>query len=262
MTPPVPLLVFTDLDGTLLDHDSYSYAAAQPALDALEVIGAPLVLASSKTAAEIAPLRAALGRADCPAIVENGAGVLAPHAKPDPAAETYARLRDALAALPAELRAGFRGFGDMDDAEVARVTGLGMSEAGLARTRAFSEPGLWDGDKASEAAFIAALAPHDIQGRRGGRFLTLSFGGTKADRMAEIIDAYRPGLTLALGDAPNDVEMLETADIGIVVANPHSRPLPPLRGEAGPDGPIRRTEKIGPAGWNIAVRAVVSSLGG
>lgn len=261
MTPPVPLLVFTDLDGTLLDHDSYSYAAAQPALDALAEIGAPLVLASSKTAAEIAPLRAALGRADCPAIVENGAGLLAPHAAPDPKADTYARLRAALEALPGDLRRRFRGFGDMDDSEVARVTGLRMSEAALARQRAFSEPGLWDGDAASEAAFIAALATHGIQARRGGRFLTLSFGGTKADRMAEIIATYRPGLTLALGDAPNDVEMLETADIGVVVANPHSRPLPPLRGETGPDGPIRRTEKTGPSGWNIAVRAVVSSLG-
>lgn len=29
-------LVFTDLDGTLLDHDTYSWEAARPALDRLK----------------------------------------------------------------------------------------------------------------------------------------------------------------------------------------------------------------------------------
>ena len=69
------VIVFTDLDGTLLDHESYGYAPALPLLSRLRAAGIPLILASSKTAAEIAPLRADLGFADCPAIVENGAGI-------------------------------------------------------------------------------------------------------------------------------------------------------------------------------------------
>lgn len=254
-----PLLaVFTDLDGTLLDHDSYSYAPALPALDALKARGLPLVLASSKTAAEIAPLRTELGREECPAIVENGAGVLAAFAAPGADMAAYGRLRRALDAVAPDLRAGFRGFGDMDAAEVSAITGLPLAQAELARQRAYSEPGLWQGDPAREAAFVAALGAQGVQARRGGRFLTLSFGGTKADRMAEIIARIRPRHTLALGDAPNDVEMLEAAEIGVIVANPHGTPLPPLPGEA--DGRIRRTEKCGPEGWNAAVRAVLSGL--
>lgn len=254
-----PLLaVFTDLDGTLLDHDSYSYAPALPALEALKARGLPLVLASSKTAAEIAPLRAALGREACPAIVENGAGVLAAFAAPGADMSEYGRLRRALDAVDPGLRAGFRGFGDMDTAEVSAITGLSPDQAALARQRAFSEPGLWLGGPAREAAFVAALGARGVQARRGGRFLTLSFGGTKADRMAEIIASLAPRHTLALGDAPNDVEMLEAADIGVIVTNPHGTPLPPLPGEA--DGRIRRTEKSGPEGWNAAVRAVLSGL--
>jgi hypothetical protein len=70
------LIVFSDLDGTLLDHETYSWQPAAPALDALKQRGIPLILASSKTAAEIAGLRAEMGFADCPAIVENGAGML------------------------------------------------------------------------------------------------------------------------------------------------------------------------------------------
>ena len=43
------LLVITDLDGTLLDHATYSWAAATPALDLLRTSEAGLILASSKT---------------------------------------------------------------------------------------------------------------------------------------------------------------------------------------------------------------------
>lgn len=69
-----PLLVFTDLDGTLLDHESYDWSPARQALNRLAALGALVVPATSKTRAEVAPLMAALGLTG-PAIVENGAGV-------------------------------------------------------------------------------------------------------------------------------------------------------------------------------------------
>ena len=50
--PSVPLLVFTDLDGMLIGHETYSWEAARPALNPLRTIGAGTVLASSKTAPE------------------------------------------------------------------------------------------------------------------------------------------------------------------------------------------------------------------
>ena len=255
------LVVFSDLDGTLLDHETYGFEAARPALEALRARRIPLVLASSKTAAEIAPLRARLGFSGCPAIVENGAGVLPGGAMPSGGGEVYARLRHALETVPARLRAGFSGFGDWDAAEVARRTGPDPDTAALARLRQFSEPGLWTGPGADLPAFEAALRERGLAARRGGRFLTLSFGGTKADRMAEIRRACAGTgdalpMTLALGDAPNDIEMIEAADFGVIVANPAHEPLAELQGEAL--GRIRRTRAIGPAGWNEAVLAILT----
>jgi mannosyl-3-phosphoglycerate phosphatase len=98
-----------------------------------------------------------------------------------------------------------------------------------------------------------------VTARQGGRFLTLSFGGSKADRMAEVIAHYRPARTIALGDAPNDIEMLEAADIGVIVGNPHHSPLPSLQGED--TGRIIRTDRPGPVGWNRAVLALLDRLG-
>ncbi|TCO71263.1 HAD-IIB family hydrolase [Rhodovulum euryhalinum] len=257
--PRPPFLVFSDLDGTLLDHEDYAHDPAAPALARLRAAGVPVILASSKTAAEIAPLRAELGLSDHPAIVENGAGVLEPGAEAPDDPGRHGELRAALARLPASLRAAFQGFGDWDLAMLARRTGLPRAEAELAARRRHSEPGLWRGSDAQKAALVAALAAQGITAREGGRFLTLSFGGTKASRMAEIAARYGSPFTVALGDAPNDVEMLETADLGFVIANPHRPPLPELSGEA--EGRIVRIDAAGPEGWNRAMERVIKDHG-
>ena len=243
-------VVFTDLDGTLLDHETYGWDPARPALDALKARGVPLVLASSKTAAEIAPLHAALGLGAAPAIVENGAGIWRPGAA-DAEDSAYRRLRRGLDGLPKELRVFFRGFGDMSGYEVADITGLSREAAARARARQHSEPGIWSGDAATLDRFLTALEAEGIAARQGGRFLTLSLGATKADRMGEIAEALGATTTLALGDAPNDIEMLETASAGVIVKNDHGTPLTRLLGEDA--GRITRTEAPGPTGWNRAV---------
>lgn len=257
---PGDLVVFSDLDGTLLDHDSYSWDPARPALDRLAALGVPVVLASSKTAAEIAVIRAEMGLDAWPAIVENGAGLLAPGARPAAPGPDYLRLRRMIDALPDQLRRHFSGFGDWTDAEAADRTGLPPAAARLARIRAFSEPGLWSGDASDRDAFLDALAAGGISGREGGRYLTLSFGGTKADRMAEVMQSLERPRSIALGDAPNDAEMLRAADIGVIVANPHGPGIPALDG-ADP-ARIRRSTKSGPAGWNEMILTLVSDQAG
>lgn len=252
------LMVFTDLDGTLLDHDHYGYSGAMPALEALKILGAPLILATSKTAAEIAPLHRALGLGPWPAIVENGAALSVPGG-PDPDDADYRSIRSSLDTLPGELRQPFHGFGDMSAEDVAAVTGLSPRSAALAKVRCHTEPGIWDGTDEAKAHFLAALDAAGIAARQGGRFLTLSFGKTKADQMRGLIAEYRPEKTVALGDAPNDVEMIETADLGVIIRNDHGPGIPRLPGEQ--TGRICRSAEPGPVGWNREVLAILSELG-
>lgn len=258
-------LVFTDLDGTLLDHDSYSFEAARPALDLLAARGIPVILASSKTEAEMRPIAQAIGISH-PMIVENGAGVVgldAGHKETEAhSASPYRRLRSLLRKLPKELSACFEGFGDWDVAEVARQTGLPPASAELARQRRFSEPGRFTGSEAQKRAFIELLDAQGFTAVQGGRFFTLMPKTSKAERMAEVVAHYRQQTgdtirTVALGDAPNDLAMLEAADCGIIIANPAHRPLPVTERER--QGAILRSEEAGPKGWNIMINQLVAT---
>ena len=258
MKPEMSLLVFTDLDGTLLSHNGYSWDAARPALKRIADIDAGIVLASSKTGPEMSTLREDMGLQHWPAIVENGAGLLEPYATAVFNASPYAQLRADLMKLPANIRDCFWGFGDMDLTEIRSRTGLSHADAQRAQQRAFSEPGVWLGTTDQKDEFLYHLAKFGIAAREGGRFLTLSFGQTKADQMALITSRFGPRHTIALGDAPNDIEMLEAADVGVIIANPHKSPLPLLKGETA--GRITRTTHEGPKGWNEAVLAQLERL--
>lgn len=258
MKSQLPLLVFTDLDGTLLSHENYHWDTARPALKRLADIGAGVVMASSKTASELCALRKDMGLQQWPAILENGAGLLDTFAEAPIDRSGYAQLRAELVKVSAPLRTRFLGFGDMDEAQVSQATGLSHSGACLAKQRAFSEPGIWSGTSQEKMNFLTELAALGISARDGGRFLTLSFGATKADQMARVIQDYAPCHTIALGDAPNDIEMLEAADFGIIIANPHRTPLPELKGEQS--GRIMRTTLAGPDGWNAAILTQLTRL--
>jgi mannosyl-3-phosphoglycerate phosphatase len=69
-----PLIIFTDLDGTLLDHYSYSFDAAQEVLKKINVAKISLIFYSSKTRAEIEMRQKKLGN-HYPFISENGGAI-------------------------------------------------------------------------------------------------------------------------------------------------------------------------------------------
>jgi mannosyl-3-phosphoglycerate phosphatase len=270
VTSPKRLLpvVFSDLDGTLLDHETYSFDAARPGLDALKSRGIPLILASSKTRAEMQDLAPQLGAAGL--IFENGGGLEWPENLEPANGETiqspdYASIRKLLDGLPGRLRATVNGFGDMSDEEVARVTGLPITGARLARQREHSEPFVFTGSSTQLSEIEKAVTGAGWQLVRGGRFNTITGSNTKASRLEQIASAYaarQPAgtqvYTIALGDAPNDAAMIEAADRGFIIANPHGSPMPDLAGEKA--GRVTRSTVAGPAGWSESVAEALQEI--
>jgi mannosyl-3-phosphoglycerate phosphatase len=261
-----PLLVATDLDSCLLD-EHYRHAEAAEALAALRERGVPVVLASSKTRAEIEPLWRELAL-ETPFIVENGGAVLFPDKPRDARARRRGGLYSldlgtprgvlvaALAEIGADTGARLTSFAALRPERVALVTGLSPSAARRACERRFDEPFLCDEERAD--AVTAAAARRGLRVTRGGRFFHLSGASDKGAAFAELLRLWRPGTArearVALGDSPNDAGLLLAVERPIVVPRPGGVPDAVL---AAAVPHAEQAPEPGPAGWNAAVLAVL-----
>jgi mannosyl-3-phosphoglycerate phosphatase len=244
-----PLMIITDLDGSLLDHHSYRWDAATEWLTTLKQRAIPLVICSSKTAAEIIPLQKRLGIAGAPFIAENGAVVDMNGQRtrlPDTTL-TY----DALCARLAELQATFRftGFHDFSDPEVSSMTGLTESEAALARQRDASEVVVWrDSDEAFDR-FRQALSADGLMLAQGGRFWHVMPAGSGKGEAVRWLLAQQPEegrTTIGLGDGPNDAPMLDAVDYAVVIKGYSKTPVTLSRTD---QQQVYHTAHYGPEGW-------------
>lgn len=262
-------LIFTDLDGTLIDHDSYSGAAARPALAAAATAGVPVIACSSKTFAEMSMLVQALELPSAPLVVENGSAIWFPASwpfTPDGTVSastedgrpgsvlrlglTAETLRGRLDELALETGTTLRGFSTMTDVEVAHRTGLPEATAARARRREYSEPFVCLDGHADLDALNAAASRFGARVTRGGRFFHL-VGDVDKGRAVTRIRAAIPRQTdaLGLGDAPNDAWLLGAVDTAVVVPQPGG----PNKSLIAAVPSARTAPHIGPAGWNVAV---------
>ncbi|MEM9828225.1 MAG: HAD-IIB family hydrolase [Planctomycetota bacterium] len=251
--PNVPTaIVFTDLDASLLNEDDYAWDGAVDAIEALRRHQIPLVLASSKTAAEMQRLASEIGTTE-PLICENGGSV----AWPDGKCEAVEIERNAILQRLDWLRGEgfqFRSFRDLGVDGIAKVTGLPPDRAALALDRHATEPLLFDGDAESLTTFAKKLEASGLTIIRGGRFFHIAGPIDKSLAMRRVLASFSkpdhvPPRTLAIGDSPNDAKMLAAADDAIVIPGPDGRSKIPLADSHWTVAPYH-----GSRGWGQAVR--------
>lgn len=253
------LIIFSDLDGSLLDHDTYRWDAAKPWLTRLANEAIPLIITTSKTAAEVDPLQQALGLGDYPYIAENGAVVVLPQTwrtHPDYPRKTiglaYSALRNQLERLRA-LGFQFKGFGDMHQSEITAVTGLTEHAALRAQQREASEPLLWLDDAGKLPHFRQLLAEVGLSLTQGGRFYHVmdqqaNKGFTANWIKIQHIEKYATSIkTLGLGDGPNDVSLLCTVDCAVLIKGKENQIVNLPESYIGEQ---YCTQASGPQGWS------------
>lgn len=278
------VIIFTDLDGTLLDS-SYSFEKALPALRLIRQRNIPLILCSSKTRAEIERYRRRLENIH-PFVSENGGGIFIPEGYFRPRIKEpvlkqeqlnlqkrdgyylirlgadYHELRKALCKLRSE---GFdlKGFGDMSVREVATLTGLKVLEAGLSKKREFDEPFLFNGSRVTLRRLRRRIMSRGLN-LTSGEFFHL-MGNSDKGRAVEILKKiytrqYGRIVTVAVGDGPNDIEMLMAVDHPIAVKRTNGRYNSQLiRGLKGIRTLIK-ADGIGPEGWNRVILGLLETL--
>jgi len=262
------ILVFTDLDGTLLDHYTYQTTDAEPTIAALHQHHIPIIPNSSKTFSEIMLIREQLNL-DSPFIIENGAAVYIPinHFSIQPKdtelkdnfwVKSFCPDKDywnnLLVENAAEYKMAFEGFSEMTVDRVASLTGLSVENATMAKERQYGEPLNWTGSEATKTVFITKMKSLGANVLEGGRFLHISGHCDKGKAQNWLAEQYLQQAqqqgdelevnTIALGDGKNDIAMLEAADTAIQIKSP-VHDFPPLERNEG----VIQSEKAGPAGW-------------
>lgn len=228
------LVLFTDLDGTLIDHHTYSADGSRAALQRLSERNVPVIFCSSKTFAEQAYLQRQLGIFQ-PFILENGSAVAVPKgyfAVSNPLREKGMGDYDLFVFAHADARAirselahfqDIKGFSDATDAELSAATGLSGEALARARDRWFTETLITQPDAEHLTVLEKKLAQKGFALSRGGRFYTIQSArvdkGKAVRWLAEIFGKNLPSepLFAATGDSPNDAPMLAAADVAFLV---------------------------------------------
>jgi len=246
-------IIFTDLDGTLLDHTSYSFDAAIPMLQFVENNNIPLIIVTSKTKDEVVRIQKDLNL-KAPFIVENGGGIFMPleegHEMIAMGYE-YDYVRSCFLKYASSIP--MHGFYDMGDKEVAKHTNLSVENIANAKKRTFTEPFiLKDENRLSELKRMVNEDGLDIV--TGGRFHHLiTMGQDKSNAIKHLIKYYRKNWsedlkTIALGDSANDLSMLQSVDTPVLIPHPDGSYL------ECDCGTVIKAPFPGSKGWNTVLR--------
>lgn len=272
MITPKPV-IFTDLDGTLLDRDTYSFEAAEPALRLIREKGIPLILSSSKTRGEIESYRRRLGNHH-PFISENGGGIFIPKGYfsfPFPydkegseyfileLGTSYPTLVEVLETLRKESGVKIIGFSDLSDEEIGALTGLGLEESRLAKQREYDEPFIMEGGEEEIEAVKKKIKERGFHYAWGGRFHHI-FGRNDKGKAVQILktlyeNEYFSVFTIGIGDSLNDLPMLLAVEEPIFLQR--EKKQTPLK---VPN--LTLINGSGPRAWNEAILRVLLTRNG
>lgn len=261
-------IIFTDLDGTLLNHDDYSFEEATEALQYIKKKSIPLIIATSKTFSEVRALRKKLD-IYFPFIVENGGGIFIPTdsivTSQVASQEKYITISKSKSYL--EVRIFFehikqyypvKGFGDMSVEEVMERTGLSKENAIYSKQRDFTEPFIFEGEV--DLRFLQKEAnKKELEIVKGGRFYhVVSLREDKAKAMKYVTHLYEEYFdkkikVIALGESENDLSMLKAADVGVLI------PMQSGVRSSLDTANIIKADFCGAKGWNKVILEILES---
>jgi mannosyl-3-phosphoglycerate phosphatase len=276
-------LIFSALEGTLLDARTESFAGAEAALAEIDRRKIPLILATAKTRAQLDGLRRRLGHSH-PFISENGGGIFIPdgyfnlkiaglerHTRflclpiAKPHAEAVAVLEDISAATGVSTVS----FHEMTPREIAQNTGLSLRDAEPAKQRDFDEPFFFAGARASAIrAFQQEAARHKATLYQNGRFWHISLGCDLGKAVRTLVKLYLAAAprthlsSIGLGTRAADVPLLSAVDRPILLPSKvesnaeraqHSTDETPTADMLKALPRISRAEAAGPQGWQRSI---------
>jgi mannosyl-3-phosphoglycerate phosphatase family protein len=240
LCPSYQRVVFTDVDGTLLDHAGHMPAAWPAIREALS--DAMMVLTSSRTVEELLAVQEALGIAG-PFIAENGGMLVLTNEWVDHQQGTVVTVGERLLRLvpigtpSAQLAAIVKGAAStcgivietqrgVTTADVPHTSPLGSHTISThALARAHSILLRISGSAEQRLRFFATLARAGLTVSHGGRWHVVQGGSSKGIAVRALLSLIRRRIphelcVIGIGDASNDRSLLEAVDHRFVMRGP------------------------------------------
>ena len=218
------LWVVSDVDGTLMDH-SYDLTPAKETIKLLQELSIPVILCTSKTAAEVKVIRKELNLTD-PYIVENGAAIYGESLKKVNGeiilGEKYEILENILSSISNEINYDLQPLNNISDQQATELTGLKGYSLELMRDRHWSMPFLNPPETKEEDINICCKR-FNVEIFRGNRMSHMLSINSNKGKAINALKQYsnNPNIEIiGLGDSPNDLPLLLNSDYKIVVPSP------------------------------------------
>ena len=223
------VLIFTDLDGSLLHRDTFKFDEIKDYLMELISKGIYIIPNTSKTEKEILDFNSELGLS-LPYISENGASIngLDLLNSELPKELILSREKDDILNIfknivPLNLQNKCNLLSEMNKINQSLIFGLEDKKLEMALDRKYTIPLIFKGSKNEKIELSKIIKNEGLYFQEGGRVINLTDRTNKAKALQVFVRFYKKYQknvkTIAVGDNFNDLNMLKTSDFPCLVFN-------------------------------------------
>ena len=223
------ILIFTELDGSLLHRDTFKFDEIKDYLKQLISKGIFIIPNTSKTEKEILEFNNELG-SSLPYISENGSAINGLDLLNSnlPKELILSREKDSLIKIfrelvPVNLQNKCKWLSEMDRKKQSLIFGLENDKLKMALDRKYTIPFLFEGNKSERNELSKIVKNKGLALQEGGRVINLTDKVNKAKALQVFVRFFKKNnknvKTIAVGDNYNDLDMLKTSEFPCLVFN-------------------------------------------
>ena len=258
------ILIFTDLDGSLLHRETFKFEEIKGYIKQLLSKGILIIPNTSKTEKEILEFNNELG-SSLPHIAENGAVIKGLDLLNSnlPKELILSREKDNLIkifekSLPINLQNKCKWLSNMDKTKQMLIFGLEDQKLEMALDRKYTIPFIFDGIKSEKNELFKIVKKRGLTLQEGGRVINLTDKVNKAKALQVFVRFFKKKnqnvKTIAVGDNYNDLDMLKISDYPCLVFNDK------FTLDQIPINDLIATNKPSPEGWADVIKTALVKI--
>ena len=224
------IIIFTDLDGTLLDRDTFKFDKILSYLKDLILKDICIIPNSSKTRQEIEVFNKELDE-NLSFVVENGAAIYNLNLinSSFPEKISLSRENDEIlkifeSKISNKFKTKCKFIKKLSLDKQMKVLGLPKEKIKDSLKREYSAPLLFEGSKSDKIDLFKSVNDVGLSLQEGGRVINLCDKVSKSQAMKNVVKVFKKVtkekiFTIGVGDNYNDLDMIKNSDIPCLVFN-------------------------------------------